>query len=386
MTGCAPALTAAELEPPVRRALGEPDARVRSWDVAPVAYDFLNPSSGGVYRVAGTATARGGARAWQLVLKVTRSPAGVEGVPELPPADARRHREAIRWDRELLAYESGFLEQLDGRLVAARCFGGERGPGDVSRLWLEDLTPLQAASWGDAEWTLVARALGELNGRALVAGPPAFDWLGREWLRVWTTLITPGLPGVAVPPDGAWRHPLVRSAYPEALRRGLRGVWEARERLLRAVDALPRTVAHLDAHRRNLFLRREGGEPRVVAIDWGLLGLAAPGEEIAATLVGTLASGERPVDEARDFAELLFASYLAGLQEAGWRGREADARLGFTAAAGLRAASVAGLHAVADGRPDDEAAASLAVAAALVRVLVELGEEALALVGRKKYG
>ena len=39
MTGRAPALTAAELELPVRRALEEPDARVCTWDIAPVAYD-----------------------------------------------------------------------------------------------------------------------------------------------------------------------------------------------------------------------------------------------------------------------------------------------------------------------------------------------------------
>ena len=373
-----PPLGTAELEPPVRRALGEPDAHVGTWDAVPVAYDFLNPSSGGVFRVSGTATAGGRTREWRLVLKMTRSAEGVEGLPALPPADARRHRDAIRWDRELLAYESGFLGQLDGTLVAARCFGGLRAGERASWLWLEDLSPLQRGRWDEEDWALVARSLGELNGGTLVAGPPAFDWLGREWLRAWVTLVTPSLLGASVPPGGAWDDPRVRSAYPEREQRRLRALWSNRERLLAAIEALPRTVAHLDAHRRNLFLRRAGGGDRVVAIDWGLLGLAAPGEEIASTLVGTVAAGELAASGARAFAGLLYEGYLAGLREAGWHGDERAVRLGFAGAAALRAFSVTGLHGARE--PDAEGAEDrLHDAATLVALLLDLGDEALAL-------
>lgn len=177
---------------------------------------------------------------------------------------------------------------------------------------------------------------------------------------MWATRLTPFHFGV--PLEGTvWDQPLVREAYPAALRERLGAVWSDREALLEAVEALPRTCSHLDAHRRNLFLR--GNE--VVAIDWGLLGLAPPGEEIASTLVGSVASGEVAVEDAEELASTLYDAYLAGLRDAGWTGVERDVRLAFTTAAALRAFSVLGLHAADDAR-------ALARSAALAGFLVAL--------------
>ena len=149
-----------------------------------------------------------------------------------------------------------------------------------------------------------------------------------------------------------------------------------RERWLGAVEVLPRTVSHLDAHRRNLFLRGD----ELVAIDWGLLGLAAPGEEIASTLMGTIASGELPVDQASGLAGVLYDGYLAGLRDAGWRGVEADVRLAFTAAAALRAFSIVRLDVADAARASmDEAAATLTCSATLAGLLLDLGDEVHAL-------
>lgn len=127
---------------------------------------------------------------------------------------------------------------------------------------------------------------------------------------------------------------------------------------------LPRTCAHLDGHRRNLFAR----DGKVVAIDWGLLGLAAPGEEIASTLVGTIASGELPADEAHLLASVLYEGYLDGLHMAGWDGPEHEVRLAFSTAAALRAFSILSL----DAADQDH----LARSATLTRLLLDLGDEA----------
>src|SRR5213593_379846 len=83
------AIDASALETPVRDALGDPAASVVDWRFEPVGYDFLNPSSGGVYRFTGSAERTGGSVPWALILKVTRSAASLEhGKPV--PADVER--------------------------------------------------------------------------------------------------------------------------------------------------------------------------------------------------------------------------------------------------------------------------------------------------------
>ena len=374
------AVDASALLAPVRSAVGDPAARVVEWRRERIAYDFLNPSSGGIYRFEGTADTRGGRVPWSLVLKVTRAAERLEHDPPLPEAFARTIADAIRWDRELTAYESGFLAALDGELAAARYHGGARNDDDTCWLWLEDLTGA-ADAWPPETWAVVGHALGTFNGSFLASGHvPHHDWLGRRWLRVWVTEITPHVFGPATDHvDPAWSHPLVRSAYPESLRDRLAALWADRERLLAATEVLPQTCSHLDAHRRNLFLRRSDGRDEVVAIDWGLVGLAPPGEEIASTLVGTVASGEVAVDDAPALAELLWASYRDGLRDAGWRGDERRVRLAFAAAAGLRSVSILGLGVVDDeGRTDEEREAALARSSRLAALLVDLGDEARA--------
>ena len=366
------ALDAGQLAPPVRDLLADASARVATWRCEPVAYDFLNPSSGGVYRFRGTAETASGEREWSLILKVTRSPDAADDRPLLPQALADVRRESVRWDRELLAYESGFLADLDGPLVAAACHGGSRGGDDSGWLWLQDLGGDATGAWRAEQWALVAGALGSFDGRFSGDAVRRDRWLGRGWLRVWSTLLTPFHFGDSLPGSPAWDEPRVRDAYGTAIRSRLARLWDARWELLAAVEALPTACAHLDAHRRNLYLRPRSDGTEVVAIDWGLVGLAPPGEEIASTLVGTVASAEAPADEAADLSEILYGAYLEGLRDAAWGGPERDVRLAFTAAAGLRAFSVLRL---------DASGETLASASTLVGVLADLGDEARSLVG-----
>jgi hypothetical protein len=367
------AIEAAQLERPVRSVLRDPAARVTGWRHERIAYQFLNPSSGGIYRFAGTAESGGDPVTWALVLKVTRAAETLEHGSPVSQDLAQSMSEAVRWDRELLAYESGFLASLEGGLAAAAGHGGIRHDDDTCWLWLEDLGAAEQPEWSLGRWAVVGHALGAFNGAFLAETLPDYRWLGRQWLRVWVTQITPWLFGRSTAPGAIWEHSLVRNAYPDALRERLWAVWTDRETLLRAVEALPQTISHLDAHRRNLFLRGD----ELVAIDWGLLGLAAPGEEIASTLVGTIASGELPVDDAAAFASILYENYLAGLRDAGWSGDERDVRLAFTAAAALRSFSIVRLDVADDPqRPDDEAAAVIAGSAALAELLLDFGEEA----------
>lgn len=343
----------------MRAALDEPTADVAAWRFEPVGYDFLNPSSGGVYRFMGSTTA---GAPWALILKVTRSAEGLDHGKPVPRELELELREAVRWDRELRAYASGFLGSLDGELRAARCHGWAQHDDATAWLWLEDLgTVFGGEPWDMDRWAEVGHALGQFNASNAHARE---EWLGRRWLRTWTTKLTPFHFAKAVTPGPHWDEPRVVDAYPPSLRARLVALWAQREQLLAAIESMPQVCSHLDSHRRNLA----AGPHRLAAIDWGLTGLAAPGEEIASTLVGTIASGELAAERTDELAETLFENYLSGLRDGGWRGEDADVRFAFAAACGLRTFSVLGLDA------DD---VQFARSATLSHALLRLGGEAL---------
>ncbi|HEV2121479.1 MAG TPA: hypothetical protein VGW38_01730, partial [Chloroflexota bacterium] len=97
--------------------------------------------TGGVYRVAGTATDHGQIVTWSVVLKVLRPPAGhrIVGMTAAPAGWATDPGHYSYWPREALAYRSGLLESLPGNIGAPRCFGVEDRPDGAIWLWLEDL-------------------------------------------------------------------------------------------------------------------------------------------------------------------------------------------------------------------------------------------------------
>jgi hypothetical protein len=76
------ALNPDALGPPVGRALGESRVEVTGWRAERLRAGAGNPTSAGVYRLAGEArTANGAVRAWSMVLKVFQSPASVSCRP-----------------------------------------------------------------------------------------------------------------------------------------------------------------------------------------------------------------------------------------------------------------------------------------------------------------
>ena len=256
------AIDAATLEGPVRGVLGDPLASVLDWRSKPVGYDFLNPSSGGVYRFAGSANGAAGRVPWGLVLKITRAAESLDHGKPVPAELERSLRDAVRWDRELLAYESGFLESLAGGLAAATCYGWAQHDDQTAWLWLEDLgDEFGGEPWSLERWARVARELGRFNAHKANARD---EWLGRGWLRTWVTKLTPFHFSTAVTAGPQWDEPRVKDAYPTATRERLDALWGEREPLLRAVEALTPVCSHLDSHRRNLVVRPSG----VIAIDW----------------------------------------------------------------------------------------------------------------------
>ena len=76
-------------------------------------------------------------------------------------------------------------------------------------------------------------------------------------------------------------------------------------------------------------------EAQTVAIDWSMLGYGGVGEEVGITTSVALSFLEVAGDQAQEMDQITFASYVAGLREAGWQGDVRLARFGYTTTAAL---------------------------------------------------
>lgn len=307
----------------VRLAWQNASLEVETWAVQALHGGF--EALAGVYRFTGTGRDDARPLTWSLILKVICPPVGGS---ESDPAD---------WNylkRDLLAYQSGLVTDLPGSLTAPRCLEVVAWAPDEYWLWLEDVADESDPRWPLSQYQRVAQQLGQFNGAYLTARPPpAWPWLGRQWLR---GLVAQAAPAMAQLP-AVRPHPLVQRLYPTEVYDRLWRLWAARDELLLGLDQLPQTFCHRDAFRRNLFARRRpDGEAQTVAIDWVFAGPGALGEEAVALVIATLGFREVDLAEASDLETAVLAGYLAGLQAAGWHGDPQLVRLGYAAAAPLR--------------------------------------------------
>lgn len=345
---------AARLAPLVEKVLGRPGVRLRTW-----SYEALDGGFGrfagvlGIYRFQGTATADGGTEGevlpWSLVLKVQGCVPQSEGSPD-PAAWAY-------WKREALAYGSGLLAELPPGISAPRCLCCEEvdgAAGSEAWLWLEFVPEGRERMWPLEQFALAARDLGRFNGAYLVGRAlPNQPWLtGPEQAKETLALIEPcfaDLPAWCTLPDA-------QRVMPSATVASMQGVWAQRQLLLAALADLPRCFCHKDAIRRNLLARRAAdGSWETVAIDWAYAGVDAVGEDPGELLMISLAHLEAPVAQAETLYSMIFDSYLAGLQEVGWRGDPEQARLGYTIAAAVAGMRQCGrdLFGINDRMPDE---------------------------------
>ena len=126
-----------------------------------------------VYRFSGNGLNDKEKLSWSLILKTIR-PSGFS-------------IEASAWNypnREPLAYQSGWLDDLPGSLVAPRNFGVIEHPDGSYWIWLEDVKDDFGSQWPLEHYAVVARHLGQFNGSYLVNVPlPSYSWLSSDWLQ-----------------------------------------------------------------------------------------------------------------------------------------------------------------------------------------------------------
>lgn len=311
-------IDAATLTPLVQRALDRPTAVVHTWTC-----ETLHGGAGtgtAVYRFAGQARDQGETAPWSLILKVLW--ADPSRADPAPPE---------WWCREAEAYRSNTLARLPAGFAAPRCFAVVERAGEGYWLWLEEMTDSVGSVWPLAHYGVVARLLGQFNGRYVTGTPlPDWPWLSRDWLRRTVELTAPALQKLHENRD----HPLVRRWLNAALQEETLALWQEREYFLTLLDQLPQTLCHFDAFRRNLFTSRDStGATLLVAVDWAFTGQGALGVEVNCLTVIGIAFFDVELAQAQTLDEIVFAGYLAGLQDVGWRGDPRQVRLAYTAAA-----------------------------------------------------
>jgi hypothetical protein len=279
----------------------------------------------GVYHLTGHARDAGDVRPWSVVLKIL--PAAGDAAPS-------------SWDyppREALAYGTGLLTTMPAGVVAPRCFAVAERPDGTTWLWLEAIVDEQPGPWSLDRHVRVARRLGQFNGAYLVGEPPPDEaWLDHRMFRD----VVQSAGAVVANLDhltGPSAPPLVGRFCPSPVVDMLRWLWLDRDALLGALERLPRTLCHHDAHRRNLFARvAPGGTEELVAIDWASVGHGAVGGELAGTVLSNLLFFEAPGLTPKELEGACFAAYLDGLRDTGWAGDPRSVRLGYVATAALR--------------------------------------------------
>ncbi len=373
-------ITADVIEQVAREALDDATATIAHWSVQPLGGGSSEEfAAGGISRVSCSVATKHGVTDWSTIVKVIQTASAGFGDVTFVLDDPQG------WDyarREPDAYRSGLLEDLGSGLVAPRCYRVDEDASEIM-LWLEDLPDEGPSTWSLERYRLAARHLGRFNGLYLESRElPSYPWLSRGRVRDWLRV---GEPGIRAMREGR-RPGLLSTWLSDKTVDRIEHLWHERSRLVDALEGLPETLCHHDAQRRNLGSRQVGGVEQTIAIDWQMVGIGRPGEELAPFIAVPLQYLDVPVDDVGAFESVAFAGYFDGLRDAGWDGDEEQVRLGFLIGASVfMGVGGAGLWfsfiSTDDGAPErvigrstDEIAAQWSV---LQSYLLDLGDEAL---------
>ena len=290
----------------VRTMLSTEAAEIESWQINQIGGGAGNPVSAGIYRVQGIASDKSSKFPWSVILKILQSPENL-GMEDMGGGEGPTHWNY--WKREPLVYRSGFLDKLPEGLVAPTCYAVEELPGNIARLWLEEIRDMYHGAWSLQRYSLGARHLGRLNGRySTKSSYVEYPWLGKGTNRQWLQEVLSG--------ELQWDHPLMLRRYPDPDTNPFVQLVLQNERFLARLDLLPQTLSHGDTYPTNFMSRigREGKE-QTVALDWALLGLQPLGDDLGQFVYGAINNlkGASQVEIVNN----LFEAYVQGLQDEG---------------------------------------------------------------------
>lgn len=302
------------LTPLVRKSTGDSSVELLSWTRQPV-YGGFGGAIGGtaIFRFKGQTAKH---QPWSLILKILyQRPQENESSP-------------YYWKREYEVYRSGMLNELPPNTFAAPTIYGLADFGDSCWIWMEDIDD-RKPDWSLPDYHQIAIRLGRLNGFCLTGHPlPDYNWLTHSW----HCAIIPALADTFDRLDILLEHPLARRGLPMDAKADIVSIWNSRQQYCQALAALPPTLCHIDAFRRNLLHRKDD----IALLDWAIAGHAALGEELVALVAVGLYYGRFSHSYAEQLDAAVFDGYVKGLRQSGWNGDAKQARIGYTCAMTLR--------------------------------------------------
>ena len=231
------------------------------------------------------------------------------------------------WKREYELYRAGWLDILPpDTFIPPRVFK-TRDFGDRCWIWMADYADSKD-QWSLDDYREIALRLGRMNGALLERVIPRADWLAQSW----HSAIVPALADAFDDLPRSLENQLARITLPLDAHDEILEIWRDRQLFRDALESLPQTLCHNDAFRRNVL---HSGDDFVL-LDWALAGRGGIGEELVSLVAVSLYySGYRQAD-AEQLDRAVFAAYVAGLRESGWRGEQRLARIGYTCGMVLR--------------------------------------------------
>ena len=177
---------------------------------------------------------------------------------------------------------------------------------------------------------------------------PDHEWLSRDWLRSY--LLQRDGDTELVERADLWAHPRLAPWFSEPPIERQLAMRRDQPRFLAALDALPRTLCHLDLHPANLFGDNAAGV--TTAIDWSFMGIGAIGEDAGNLVPDSVLDFHLAPAHLDELYDVVADGYATGLRDAGWVGTDATVRLGMAAAIAAKYAWIAPamLRAVAEDR------------------------------------
>ena len=283
--------------------MGCDEAALLVWDCQPVRGGLELASS--IYRFTGKTLVSRKCIPVSVILKIKKTVGGASIDPE-----------GMRfWNREALAYQTGFLANLPNGLSAPKCYGVLQNNAQETWIWIEDLHDEFDGKWSEEHYAVAARQLGVFNGAYLTIEPiPGAAWLSRDWLRKYVEGAAPIFGGDFLERE----REIVQKFLPDELMVDYAQYWKTRHQFLDAIDHLPKCLCHQDAFRRNLFLqKKESGELGISGIDWTYMGIATIGQELAPLVGMAIFEGDVSPIKISSFIDRILGCYLEGIREVG---------------------------------------------------------------------
>lgn len=225
------------------------------------------------------------------------------------------------WDRERRAYESGVVDAYAtaGLRSPRLCAVNQRSDGAVELLF-EDVGGRTGSALKLEDHRRIAHRLGRAQG--LIATDPRdfawsrAPWLSRQWLRKYASS---RLDGAAVYGDERlWAHPVVVAGFGAGrheLRRRFGELYDSATKWFDLLDALPRTLCHLDLWPNNAIAATDGTD---VLIDWAFVGWGAVGEDPGNWVADTIFDHCMEPEDLQRLEATVWDAYRAGLVDSRW--------------------------------------------------------------------